>query len=501
MKKVVLLFSLIFVLFFVASCEDREESTYSIGEIVESISIGYGQGDSQDYVTQDLSLPTGTTLDSNITLSWISQNPDVIDNSGTVNRTNQDELVDIAYTVDYLGQSFSQTLTFKVIGNLQVVQTSYEINYFFENIEDDQYTLVESIEIDSTVNQNVYVNPENEEGFTLNTTLSTLMGRTSVDEVISLDVYFDRNVYSIDLYDGTTLLDTIDVKHGDVISLDDPMKQDYNFVEWRISSETTPFNALTPITSEFSLKAIFQEVSDAYVYTGYYQGAAGLYEDDLIAFLHQISNESFSGVTYGDARYMLDDTDADPLNSNNVILVYLGTSISGVWDFGATWNREHVWPQSFLGVSASNEAVNTASDLQNLKPSDPGENSSRSNKYYGNTTTSQTYAPRDEVKGDIARILFYMDIMYSELTLIYANEGNVYEMGNLEVLLAWHELDPVDTFEMNRNNLIEGLQGNRNPFIDHPEFVDKIYQNSNELSISRVETILSSMIEVNFNEI
>ena len=120
------------------------------------------------------------------------------------------------------------------------------------------------------------------------------------------------------------------------------------------------------------------------------------------------------------------------------------------------------------------------------------------NKFFGNTTTPQTYAPRDEVKGDLARIIFYMDIMYSQLSLIYANEGSVYEMGNLEVLLAWHELDPVDDFEMNRNNLIEGYQGNRNPFIDHPEFVDKIYQNQNELSILRPQAILGGMIEMDF---
>lgn len=503
MKKVVLLFSLIFVLFFIASCEDQETSTYSINEIVESISIGYSEGDNQDHVTQDLSLPTGTTLDSNISISWESQNSSVIDNFGTVTQANEDVMVDISYTVNYLGQTFSQTLTFKVIGDLQVTETSYEINYYFENIEDDEYTLTDSLEIDSSANESVYVNPANEEGFTLNTTLSILTGRTSADEVISLDIYFDRNVYSIDLYDGSTLLGTIDVKHGAIISLDDPMKDNYNFIEWRKTTQTTAFDASTPITSEFDLKALFQEVSDTYVYTGYYQGAAGLYDDDLISFLHQISNESFSGVTYGEARYMLDETDADPTNSSNIILVYLGTSISGVWDAGDTWNREHVWPQSFLNASAENSDVNMASDLQNLKPSDPSTNSSRGNKFYGNITNAQTYEPRDEVKGDIARILFYMDIMYEELSLVYKNEGvtDIYEMGNLEVLLAWHEFDPVDDFEMNRNDLIEDLQGNRNPFIDHPEFVDKIYENNDELSVPRLETILSGMIEVNFYEI
>jgi endonuclease I len=500
MKKVILLFSLLFVLFFVASCEIDTPPTYSINEIVESITIGYAEGDNQDHVTQDLSLPTGTTLDSNITISWESNSPEVIDNFGNVNRLNEDAIVDIAYTVDYIGQTFSQTLRFIVIGNYEVIETSYEIRYFFENIEDDDYTLTDSLEVDSPANQNVFVNPTQEEGFTLNTTLSILTGETLEDEVITLDVYFDRIVYHIDLYDGSTLLETINVKHGDTITLTEPTKDNYNFIEWRITSQTTPFNSNEPITSEFDLKAIFQEDNDSYVYTGYYQGAAGLYDDDLIAFLHQISNESFSGVTYGDARYILDNTDADPSNPGNVILVYLGTSVSGVWDGGITWNREHVWPQSFLGVSASNGTVNAASDLQNLKPSDQAENSSRSNKYYGNSTTAQTYAPRDEVKGDVARILFYMDIMYNELSLIYANEGSVYEMGNLEVLLSWHELDPVDDFEMNRNDLIETYQGNRNPFIDHPEFLNKIYQNNDVLSIPRLETILSGMIEVNFYE-
>lgn len=498
MKKAVLFLSFIFVLFFIASCEEQETPTYSINEIIESISIGYSEGDNQDYVTNDLSLPTGTTLDSNINISWESQNPTVIDNSGTVNRANEDVEVNISYTVEYLGQTFSSTLTFNVIGNLEGIETSYEIHYFFENIEDDEYTLTEIVEMNVSNIKYVYINPENEEGFTLNTSLSTLTGRTSIDEVIILDVYFDRNVYSIELYDGTTLIDTVDVKHGDTISLEDPMKEDYNFIEWRGASQTTPFNFSNPITSKISLTAIFQEINDTYVYTGYYEGALGLYDDQLVSFLHQISNESFSGVTYGDARYMLDDTDADPTNPNNVILVYLGTSISGVWDFGDTWNREHVWPQSLLGVSADNDIVNSASDLQNLKPSNPAENSSRGNKFYGNTETSQTYAPRDEVKGDVARILFYMDIMYSELSLIYANDGDVYEMGNLEVLLAWHELDPVDDFEMNRNNLIEGYQGNRNPFIDHPEFVDKIYHNQNELSIQKPQTILGGMIEMEF---
>ncbi len=156
-----------------------------------------------------------------------------------------------------------------------------------------------------------------------------------------------------------------------------------------------------------------------------------------------------------------------------MILVYSQASVSGNWycPLGdCTWNREHVWPQSWLGYDTTMSA-----DLHNLKPADPSYNSSRGNKYFGNTTTTQLYAPPAIVKGDIARILFYMIIMYDDLTLIEANEGSVNEMGNLSYLIDWHFDDPVDDFERNRNDVIYSFQDNRNPFIDYPDFYTLIY--------------------------
>jgi endonuclease I len=206
----------------------------------------------------------------------------------------------------------------------------------------------------------------------------------------------------------------------------------------------------------------------------YYNSASGLSGNTLFLELRSIINNGFSGVSYGASRYILDETDADPNNPGNVILVYLGTSVSGVWDAGYTWNREHVWPQLLLPDSASNSSTNTASDLHNLKPANPSMNSSRLNKYYDNITTSESYEPRDEVKGDIARILLYMITMYPELSLV-DREPNYLEMGLLSVLLTWHDTDPVDDFERNRNDIIYANQYNRNPYIDYPEFVDLIW--------------------------
>jgi len=205
----------------------------------------------------------------------------------------------------------------------------------------------------------------------------------------------------------------------------------------------------------------------------YYKSAEGLIGNPLLLELRDIINTGKVFVSYDAARYILDDSDADPNNPGNVILVYLGTSVSGTWYCPTTnncnWNREHVWPQSLLNYDTT-----MTSDLHNLKPADAGENSSRGNKYYDNITTSSTYEPRDEVKGDVARILFYMMTMYSVLDLVNT-APSVYEMALLNVLLQWHELDPVDDFERNRNEVIYSYQKNRNPYIDYPEFVELIW--------------------------
>ncbi|BCR35463.1 endonuclease I family protein [Mariniplasma anaerobium] len=208
------------------------------------------------------------------------------------------------------------------------------------------------------------------------------------------------------------------------------------------------------------------------VLSSYYDQAVGLYGNDLLLSLRTIINSNTTMTSYEDATTMLAATDVDPNNSNNLILVYLGTSVDSTWDSGTTWNREHVWPQSLLGVTAS--GTNAASDLHNLKPANPSTNSSRGNKYFDNTTTSESYAPRDEVKGDIARILFYMEVMYDIYNLINGTP-EVYQMAMLDTLVAWHDFDPVDTFESHRNDTIFGFQGNRNPFIDYPDFYQMIY--------------------------
>ena len=201
--------------------------------------------------------------------------------------------------------------------------------------------------------------------------------------------------------------------------------------------------------------------------------------------LNDIISENFIPLLYAQAIEVLENSDQDPDNPDNVIVVYPGeygesvpTGYSSEIE-GYYWNREHVWPQSRLGVRVSytNDFTSKATDVHNLKPCDPDQNGFRSNHYFDNFTTNDTYEPRDEVKGDIARTLFYMATMYFDLSLDNNpyNESSEKTMGILDVLLIWNELDPVDEFERNRNDVIQSYQGNRNPFVDYPEFAELLW--------------------------
>lgn len=242
-----------------------------------------------------------------------------------------------------------------------------------------------------------------------------------------------------------------------------------------------------PISSSYSS-------SSDIIYEGYYYGADGLMGTQLVTFLRTITTTGFIPITYGDARYFMGEYDADPANSNNVLLIYNRASVSDVWDNGTTWNREHVWPQSRLGADAVNGTANICSDLHNLRAANPSINSSRGNKNFDNSTTTTSYYPGEADKGDIARILMYMAIRYPQLTLVNgtpADDGSL-SIGNLTTLLQWHDQDPPDAFEIGRNQIIFAgayvpylnrtlKQNNRNPFVDHPEFADYIWNASGQL--------------------
>ncbi|NJY61280.1 tandem-95 repeat protein [Salinimicrobium sp. CDJ15-81-2] len=178
-------------------------------------------------------------------------------------------------------------------------------------------------------------------------------------------------------------------------------------------------------------------------------------------------------LSYGQRHDYLYDADASLENPENVVLMYSGEErywreyTSGNNSYSPqTFNTEHIYPQSRL----SSELAVT--DLHHLRASDADINSLRLN--YPFTEGSGTYGlvggdawyPGDEWKGDVARMVMYLNIRYGETFT---------KVGSLDLFLKWNAEDPVSAFEVQRNNVIESAQGNRNPFIDNPYLANLIW--------------------------
>ncbi len=242
---------------------------------------------------------------------------------------------------------------------------------------------------------------------------------------------------------------------------------------------------------------------------GYYDSAQDLNGSELKSALHDIISDHVKypyTSTSTDVWDILKETDEDPNNADNVILIYTGRSQAKTENSGESsstgsnrWNREHVWSKSH-GFPAEIDTAYT--DIHHLRPADESVNSSRSNLDFDDggeahveatdcNYDSDSWEPRDAVKGDVARMMFYMVVRYDPG---YHSDNSLYDLelvdytgvdigdppgeplfGKLSTLIQWHIQDPVDAFEQNRNEVTYDYQGNRNPFIDHPEWVESIF--------------------------
>ncbi len=147
---------------------------------------------------------------------------------------------------------------------------------------------------------------------------------------------------------------------------------------------------------------------------------------------------------------------------------YSGKQIGPSWDDGG-WNREHTWPNS-KGLGGKDE-----NDIMMLRPTSTSENSSRGNTAYGKS--SGYYDPNSEsggtydLRGDVARIFLYVYVRWGNTSGNgeYATWGRDGVMESVTVLLEWMADDPVDTWELGRNDSVESITGTRNVFVDYPE--------------------------------
>ncbi|WP_296315142.1 endonuclease [Winogradskyella sp. UBA3174] len=221
----------------------------------------------------------------------------------------------------------------------------------------------------------------------------------------------------------------------------------------------------------------------------------------------KISNyTNFDTYTYGDVRDDFKIMDLDPTNSANVLLLYgFNNEIScssGITDrrirdkdnFGGDnceYNREHVFARSNANPgmgSTSNSFTGIVADPYNLRATDVQRNGSRGSKKFGGGSGnsggvgSGEWYPGDEWLGDVARTMMYMYVRYGDRCLpdlngLGAKEGST-EM--LQIYLEWNAIDPVSDIENNRNNHLEGIYGNRNPFVDNPYLAKIIWGGDDE---------------------
>lgn len=255
-------------------------------------------------------------------------------------------------------------------------------------------------------------------------------------------------------------------------------------------------------SSSFVDDGIYVEIDEEHL-DYYVELDTTLRGEDMGLYLHNLMIDSHDYyVTYGEIRYTFALSDGDPDVSGNLIDFYTKESYSATWDGGTTFNREHVWCKSLSnGLWPAGEVDNYTrgggSDILHIRPVRRSYNSSRSdNKYaeitsggtskaYG-TTTSTTFEPFDNVKGNVARELFYIFTHYTTdfggKTNSYTGDLNITDIVSARneqecwnLLLSWNELDPVEESEIVLNDYAESVQGNRNPFIDCPEFATAIW--------------------------
>lgn len=267
------------------------------------------------------------------------------------------------------------------------------------------------------------------------------------------------------------------------------------------------------IPSKFAIRALVTATCLAFVRESiaqnlpspsYYDSAIGKSGNTLKATLHEIVKGhtvlpyTSTATDTWDALKVLDE---DPANAANVILIYSGLTNLKTNQYGGgvgagKWDREHLLPQSYgLIVLSANSRAKT--DLFNLRAIDYTANSTRGNLFYDVTTTpyrttasapgssydTDSWEPRDEDKGVVARAAFYMATRYDgadadvpDLELSDSPDPATYHFGKLTTLLLWNRLHPPADGERERNQLIfANYQHNRNPFIDEPEYADMVF--------------------------
>jgi endonuclease I len=448
MRKVFILIISIFTMFLIVGCSKKEDP---FNKAYDKLTI-YGD---LEHVVDALDLPTQV---DGYQVSWQSSNPKVVTDLGYVFRQDKDtQLVLYAYITDGVK---TRSKEFKI-------------------------TVLEK-EIDSN-------GGNGENGKTPDSDQAILDAAVAY---VSLPPQVISNLTLVTSYQGVSITWTSDseeaITNEGVVTRGSTDKT---------VTLTANFNYKTLEELKTYQVVVLKEEYTGEDYTGYYQAASGKTGVELKKALHTIIS-GHTTYSYKSLNSYLKETDEDPNNPNNMILMYTG--ISHPKNGSQIWNKEHTWPKSHGNFGTG---LGAGSDMHHLRPTVINVNSSRGNLDFdeGGTKvessegyapgssfcyriTNVSFEPRDEVKGDVARMMFYMATRYDggdggpdlELNDRTGN-GSAPYLGRISALLKWHEEDPVNDFERKRNDTIYGYQENRNPFVDHPEFVNSIWGTKDNL--------------------
>ena len=263
--------------------------------------------------------------------------------------------------------------------------------------------------------------------------------------------------------------------------------ENHNFKNWAYESkngvEYSPGETIKNIQKNITLYALWTEQQtidpeNPEIPAGYYSQCEGLTGSSLQTKLKSINapvSPSYDWSRYEDADEALDD-------SSSILCVYTRHNIpksnhcgNYAWD---KWNREHVWTQSKYPASASDNHNIFACEgqINNYRGNLPYNEGGSVVTVFGHTTeckmiSNTSFEPCDAAKGEIARAVMYGTVMYSYTM--------TEEIKSIELALKWHLEHPNTERDIRRNNVVYGNQGNRNPFVDHPEYACKIWGNTN----------------------
>ncbi|VEU80129.1 endonuclease I family protein [Haploplasma axanthum] len=286
---------------------------------------------------------------------------------------------------------------------------------------------------------------------------------------VRITLVIDGNQSTFDIDKGSSLTEAI---------LNSKYTGSKTIKHWSTTNNGSKYQLPVTADGSLTLYAVFNSNNnnngeiDFSLFNGYYNAlSTDFIASKLKTELARIISTGTNIKSYSSSDWAtLKKADLSLNSTSTVWLIYNGEDRSVNLSGGSAgqWNKEHVMAKSWLESAGY---TNFTGNQHNLRAADVKINRDRGNKRFidgsGNYNNSSSFFPGDDHKGDVARILLYGLIKYPNLKINSMITNN----NPWDVLLKWHLEDPVDEFEIKRNNVIHDMQGNRNPFIDYPNLV------------------------------